>query len=318
MGLGHQHSHNHNHGHSYNHDNNLLKMASYLSVANAFIIVAMKLYGWIITDSVSILASLIDACLDISSSIVNLIAIRLAIQPPDDNHRFGHDKIEDLAVFAQSMFFGGSSVFLVFNSIKKFSEAPSFENYETGIYIMIASTILTTALVAFQSFVIARTKSNIIAADKLHYLADLFTNIAVIASIYLTSQFGFSYADPIFALLIAAYILHGAYKLSIKAIKNLVDEEFSPEDRTRIIKIISKNKMIQGIHELKTRYAGNKPFIQCHLELDGNINLYDAHTITDSIMEELYAEFPGSEIMIHQDPAGVERNVSFKEKLPNV
>ncbi|MCC2647046.1 MAG: Cation diffusion facilitator family transporter [Rickettsiaceae bacterium] len=318
MGLGHHHSHNHNHSHSYNHNNNLLKIASYLSVANAFIIVAMKLYGWIITDSVSILASLIDACLDISASVVNLIAIRLAIQPPDDNHRFGHDKIEDLAVFAQSMFFGGSSVFLVFNSIKKFSEVSSFENYGTGIYIMIASTVLTTALVSFQSFVISRTKSTIIAADKLHYVTDLFTNIAVIASMYITSHYGFAYADPIFALIIATYILHNAYKLSIKAIKNLVDEEFSLEDRNRIIKIISKNTMIKGIHELKTRYAGNKPFIQCHLELDGSINLYEAHAITDSIMEELYTEFPGSEIMIHQDPAGVERNVPFKEKLPNV
>jgi cation diffusion facilitator family transporter len=199
--------------------------------------------------------------------------------------------------------------------LKKFSQVPSLENYDVGINIMIASTILTSALVIFQTFVIARTKSNIIEADKLHYITDVFTNLAVIASIYLSSNYGFIYADPIFAIFIAAYILHGAYKISAKAIKNLVDEEFSDEERECIIKIISKNKNIKGIHELKTRKAGNKPFIQCHLELDGNITLFEAHNITDTIMRELYAEFPGSEILIHQDPAGIERNVPFKEKL---
>jgi ferrous-iron efflux pump FieF len=296
-------------------NDNLLRVASYFSVINAIIILIMKLYGWVITDSVSILASLIDAFLDISSSVVNMIAIRLALLPPDNNHRFGHDKIQDLAVFAQSMFFGASSIFVVFNSIKKFSSQPSLENYDLGIYIMLASTLLTSILVAFQTYVISTTKSNIIEADKLHYLADLFTNVTVIISIYLSSQYGFIYADPIFATLIAIYILYGAYQLCVKAIKNLVDEECSEEDRNKIIKIISQNKMIQGIHELKTRYAGTKAFIQCHLELEGRINLYEAHNITDSIMYELHKEFPGSEIIIHQDPAGIERNVPFQEKL---
>ncbi len=298
-----------------NKNNNLIRAASYFSVLNALIILSIKLYGWIITDSVSLLASLIDSFLDISASIVNMIAIRYALQPPDDNHRFGHDKIQDLAVFAQSMFFGSSSIFILFTAIKKVTEDTHLENYETGIYIMLVSIVLTTALIGFQSYVIARTKSNIIEADKMHYLVDLFTNCAVIISIYLSSKFGFIYADPIFAVLIAGYIVYGSYSLSMKAIRNLVDEEFSDEERAKIIMIISSNPMIQGIHELKTRYAGNKPFIQCHLELDGDINLYEAHLITDSIMEELNIAFPGSEIIIHQDPAGVERHVFFQENL---
>ena len=294
-------------------DNNLLKSASYLSVLIAMIICFAKIYGWLITDSQSMLASLIDSLLDISSSLINLIAIRVSIVPPDDNHRFGHEKFEDLAVFSQSMFFSASGLFIFFSSLKSliFGDQPA--NVEVGNNVMFFCIILTFLLVIYQSYVFHRTKSAVIAADKLHYLSDFFANIAVVISLHLSDKYWF--IDSIAGILIAIYILHGSYKLFYQSIKNLSDEEFPQSDKDKVLSIVGTFQEVKGIHELKTRYASNKPFIQFHLELDANLSLKLAHEIADKVEDAIKEQFPLAEVIIHQDPEGVEQNVNYREKI---
>ena len=161
-------------------NNDLIKSASYLSVFTAMIILIIKTYGWLYTDSQSLLASLIDSLLDISSSVINLIAVRVSMLPPDDNHRFGHEKFEDLAVFSQSMFFLASAMFIVFSSAKALFLVEKAENTELGAQIMIICIIFTSMLVSYQSFVVYKTRSKIISADKLHYFSDFLTNFMLV------------------------------------------------------------------------------------------------------------------------------------------
>lgn len=291
----------------------LIKSASYFSVLTAFVIMMAKLYGWAMTDSQSILASLIDALLDISSSMINLIAIHIALKPPDNEHRFGHEKFQDLAIFSQSIFFFASCLFMVFSSIKRLYLGASIENINDGINVMYFSTVLALILVIYQSYVVKKTNSKIIAADKLHYFTDLLANIVVIISLYLSESFWF--IDPLAGIAIAIYITHAAYQLFRDALRNLVDQEFPQRDKNKILKIISKYSEVKGVHELKTRYAGSKPFIQFHLELDGDMSLIESHAIADEIEEELMNLFPLAEIMIHQDPEGLENNVKYREKI---
>ena len=157
-------------------DNDLIKSASYASVIVAFIIMCVKSYGWASTGSQSMLASLIDSLLDISSSLINLVAIRIALSPPDHNHRFGHGKFQDLAIFSQSIFFVLSCLFTFYSSGRAlyFKEIP--ENVQVGYGIMYLCIFLTLSLILFQSFVIKKTGSKIIEADKLHYFSDFLTS----------------------------------------------------------------------------------------------------------------------------------------------
>lgn len=284
----------------------LIKSASYASVTIAMIIMVVKFYGWAETDSQSILASLVDACLDISSSLINLIAVRIYLKPPDKNHRFGHDKFQDLAIFSQSMFFLASCVFILASSIRAlyFRSAP--ENLDVGVDIMVLCIFLTFILVAYQTYVIKRTNSKIIMADKVHYFSDFLSNIAVVISLYFSQQFW--YIDAVAGIGVALYIMHAAYSLFKEAISNLSDEEFSAEDRVKILKIVSSFSETKGVHELKTRCAANKPFIQFHLELDGKISLLEAHRISDMVEDELMKHFKNAEIIIHQDPEGLEEH----------
>lgn len=291
----------------------LIKSASRASVIIAGCILVVKFYGWLATDSQSIQASLVDSFLDISSSLINLIAITIALTPPDDNHRFGHEKFQDLAIFSQSIFFFSSCLFILYSSAKSLYLGQVAVNHFAGISSMYICIFLTFLLVSFQSFVIKRTSSKIIQADRIHYFSDFLANLAVIISLYISDSIW--YLDAIAGIIIAIYIAFSSYKLFREAIKNLSDEEFLPTEREKIIALISEFSEAKGLHELKTRSAGNKSFIQFHLELDKNLTLAAAHQISDRIAAKLEQYHPKAEIIIHQDPEGLEKKDNILKNI---
>ncbi len=295
------------------HNNSLIKSASYMAIITSAIILSAKVYGWIITDSQSILASLIDSLLDVSSSFINLIAIYVVLQPPDHNHRFGHEKFQDLAVFSQSMFFLASGLFTFSSSIRALFSKNTLSNHDIGINIMYFCIALTFILVCYQTYVIKKTNSQIIVVDKLHYFSDLLMNVGIIISVNLSSHFWF--IDPLSGIAISLYIMYSSYCLFKQTIKNLCDEEFPHKDRQKIIKIISKYKPVKGIHELKTRYAASKPFIQFHLEMEGSMPLHEAYKLSKKISDELLLIFPGGEITIHKQPIDDEEKINYREEI---
>tara|TARA_Y100000588_G_scaffold198123_1_gene211948 strand:- start:298 stop:831 length:534 start_codon:yes stop_codon:yes gene_type:complete len=170
---------------------------------------------------------------------------------------------------------------------------------------MAISILLTLGLVNFQNYVVARTKSVAIGADSAHYKADLLVNVGIISSLILTTQLGIPIADPLIAIGVAVYILYTARKIAITALDALMDRELSEYDRQRITNIVRTHAEVRGLHDLRTRMAGTQPFIQLHLELPGAMTLDDAHIISDQVEEQLLKEFPGAEVIIHQDPEGL-------------
>jgi ferrous-iron efflux pump FieF len=286
-------------------DDEIVRLATYASVGTALIVIVAKIIGWLITDSLTIMASLIDSLLDIAASTINLIAVRYSLQPPDAKHRFGHEKAEDLAVFSQSIFFGCSAAFLMINAIKRIIEPKAIQETGMGLIIMSFSLIITVLLISFQHYTVKRTQSTIIAADKLHYLTDLLSNGATLLALYLGELFATDYIDPLFAIAISLFIFRSSLELLKKAFRNLMDEEFDEEQRAQIIKIIKSNPKVIEFHDLKTRYSGNKPFIQFHLELDPKITLIEAHKIVSQLEKSLLKHMDNAELMIRLDPAGV-------------
>ena len=157
----------------------LIKRASYASIITGVIILIIKIFGWIKSDSIALFASLVDSLLDITSSCINAIAIQIALSPPDNDHRFGHNKVQDLAIFGQSVFFISSGAFTMFISLKKIAQEHTIQNFEQGIISMALCTVLCLILVAYQSYVIKKTNSSIIKSDRVHYGADSASDVAV-------------------------------------------------------------------------------------------------------------------------------------------
>ncbi|HSG63836.1 MAG TPA: cation diffusion facilitator family transporter [Gammaproteobacteria bacterium] len=284
----------------------LLRAATTASVTVAATLVLVKFAAWLLTDSVSLLSTLVDSLLDVAASFLNLLAVRHALEPPDREHRFGHGKAEPLGALGQAAFITGSALFVLIEAGQRLYEPEPVLHSEIGIGVMLFSIVITFALTRFQAFVVRRTGSVAIRADSLHYLGDLLTNGAVVLAIVLATTFGLEYADPLFAILIAAYILKTAWSISGGALDMLMDRELPDEDRQRIKQIALGHAGVIALHDLRTRAAGPTSFIQLHIEMDGQMTLLEAHRIADDVEKALREAFPRAEVVIHQDPYGAE------------
>ncbi len=282
----------------------LMRMATYASATVAFTLIIAKLIAWLWSDSITILATLIDSCLDAAASLITLYAVHHALQPADKDHRFGHGKAEALAGMGQSMFIAGSAMFLLLEAINRLLHPKALEVVDVGIIVMIISIVLTAALITFQSYVVKQTGSTAIKADSVHYKTDLLVNATVIVALLLTI-YGWPGFDPLFAIAIALYILHSAWEIAVTAIDELMDKELSAAERNQIKETVLGHKDAKGMHDLRTRRAGTTSFIQFHLELDGSLTLTQAHAIADEVEATLRAEWTDAEVIIHEDPFGL-------------
>ncbi|MBT4989476.1 MAG: cation diffusion facilitator family transporter [Rickettsiales bacterium] len=272
------------------------------SISISLILIVAKIYGWIITDSVSLLSSLLDSGLDIIISILNISAIIYASKPADDDHKFGHRAIEDIVGLVQATFIASSSLFLIYEAINHFLHPTDITNNITGINIILFSTFGTLAIILYQRHIAKKTKSIIVETDLLHYMSDFLLNIAVMVSLYITINPSLRFVDPIIAILIAIVIFRSALKIGFRAFNNLMDHELPEYEHQKIVKIINNHPGIISFHELKTRRSGHKKFIQLHIEIDENLNLKDGHEIADSLEQALALSDDDSEIIIHIDP----------------
>jgi ferrous-iron efflux pump FieF len=283
-----------------------MKRATYAAVAVAGLLIAVKLLGWLLTDSVSVLSSLLDSLLDIAASLLNLIAVHHAVTPADREHRFGHGKAEALAGLGQTAFIGGSAVFLFIEAAHHLVQPVPTINTELGIAVMVIAIAITVILVLYQRYVVRQTGSLVVGADELHYRSDVVLNGSVIVSLLISGTFAWPYADPLFGIAIGVWIIYGAWQVAKTAVGQLMDHELPDADRARIRAIALGHPAVTAVHDLRTRASGPTAFIQVHIEMDGGMALAEAHRISDEVEAQLLAAFPRSEVIIHQDPAGIE------------
>ncbi len=280
----------------------LIKSATIASVSVACFLIIIKLAAFLLTNSIALLATLVDSLLDAAASIINLIAVRHSLTPADHEHRFGHGKAEALAGLGQAAFISGSAFFLIFEAGGRLLSPQVVSRSSVGIIVMIISIILTIGLVKYQRHVVKKTGSVAITADSLHYLSDVLVNLFVIFALILNAQFGWVQADPIFGLGVSLFVLYSAWQIVRQSLHHLMDRELSDEDRERIISIVAGHPEVVNMHDLRTRRSGQDVFIQLHLELESSLSLKEAHRISDEVDSLIKAAFPNAEILIHEDP----------------
>ncbi len=279
----------------------LVVMASLSSIMMALLLVMAKMLVWFFSNSITILASMTDSMIDLVPSVINYIAVRFAIKPPDEDHNYGHAKIEALAGLAQCAFISASAIFLLVSSINRYFNPVQLTNIDLGIYVTVLSLILTLFVVVFQTYVIKKTDSQIIAADRLHCQSDLYSNLAIIVSLLICSS-GYEIADVIFALLITVYIAHGVYGIGVRSLNVLLDKKISNHLINDITSIMLATPGVLGLHEMRTRRVGNYIYIQVHMCIDRNISLEEAHAIASTAQKAVLCKYSQADILIHMDP----------------
>ncbi|BCX16993.1 MAG: iron transporter [Geminicoccaceae bacterium] len=284
----------------------LKRLAATASLVVAIALTLAKLVAAVASGSAAILSSLVDSMADIAASAVTWLAVRIAQQPPDRRHRFGHGKAESLSALGLAALVTGSALFVLVEAARRLLDPRPLQATGLAVAVMVVSILATAGLVAFQREVIRRTRSEAIAADRLHYASDFLSNVAVLVSLLLVERLGLFWLDPLVAVLVAAWLVKASWTIGRRSIDTLMDHELPTVDRARIEAIVRAHPEVVGFHDLRTREAGGVRFIEFHIELDGEMTVREAHHVTDALEHELRAAFPEAEIIIHQEPAGLE------------
>jgi ferrous-iron efflux pump FieF len=282
----------------------LTTRAALASIAMATALIALKTYASIETGSMAMLGSLADSGLDLVASFILLLGVRIAAAPADYDHRFGHGKAEALASLIQVILITISALFIGFRGVQRLLIGAQTAEAELGIGVSVIAMLLTVALISYQRHVVRRTGSLAIGTDRLHYSSDLLLNGSVIVALGLDQYAGLTGADAVFGLLIALWLLWGAWSASSSALDQLMDREWPDELRERFLAAAKEYPELAGLHDLRTRSSGTHHFAQFHVWVPAEWTVQEAHDRLDAVEEELQQRFPGTEILIHVDPEG--------------
>ena len=282
----------------------LAMRAALASVAMACTLLIVKGYAAWHTGSVAMLGSVADTGLDLLASLVTLYGVKLAAEPADHDHRFGHGKAEALAALFQVVLITGSAIGIAVRAIQRFSVPSVNEDAGLGIGVSVLAIVATLALLSYQRSVIRQTGSIAILADNVHYQSDVLLNVAVIAALVLDQYLGLRGADPVFGIAIALWLAWGAFQASSQAIDMLMDKEWPEQQRAAFMEVAARQPGIRGIHDFRTRRAGSHDFAQFHMEVDPDLTVRDAHDIVECVEVALRRTFPRVETLIHLDPEG--------------
>ncbi|HEX3677843.1 MAG TPA: cation diffusion facilitator family transporter [Sphingomicrobium sp.] len=282
----------------------LTRRAAMASIAMAVALIVLKAWAAYETDSTAMLGSLADSGLDFVASLVILLGVRIAAQPADYEHRFGHGKAEALASLVQVILITFSAIFIGFRAIERLLSGAGTADAELGIGVSIIAIVLTFCLISYQRHVIQRTGSLAIGTDRLHYSSDILLNGSVIVALGLDQYAGLTGADAIFGLLIALWLLFGAWRSSSDALNQLMDREWPDDLRERFLAAAKDYPELAGLHDLRTRSSGTHYFAQFHVWVPAEWTVQEAHDRLDAVEEALQKRFPGTEILIHVDPEG--------------
>jgi ferrous-iron efflux pump FieF len=282
----------------------LTRRITWLSVATALILTALKAAVWIASGSVSILASLADSGLDLIAALGSFVAVRYAVAPPDAEHRFGHGKAEAFASLLQAGLVFASAALVGQEAIVRLLHPQPVMRGGWAIGAMVISTGLTGLLIVAQTRVLRQAQSVAVSGDRAHYLADLGSNIVALIAIAASALLGLGGVDALGGLAVAAVLLWGAVSVFRQAADELMDRELPDEARQRIVALMTEDPRLTDVHQLRTRAAGPTVHIQMHADLDPELSLEHAHEVVVAAEKRVLEAFPSADIIVHPDPRG--------------
>ena len=274
------------------------------SILVALVVLGLKYLAYAMTNSVGLYSDALESLVNLAAAIAVVVAVRVGDMPPDRNHPYGHHKAEYISAVVEG-------VLIVFAAFAIFREAiPTFthpRNLDVPIEGLLLNGLAGALNGAWAWLLIAqgrKLRSAAIEADGKHLLTDLFSSIGVLAGVTIALATGLDWLDPLLAILVGISILWTGWGLISTSVGGLMDEALSDEDVALVQTLITDHA--QGAieaHDLRTRRSGKASFIEFHLVVPSEMQVYDAHEICDRIENALQDTVPGSIVTIHLEPA---------------
>lgn len=280
----------------------LKRRTACLSVLSNTLLVIGKLSIGILTGTVSLISEAIHSGVDLLAAAIACLAVRKSCLPPDQDHDYGHGKVENVSAAFESLLIIVAALSILYEAAGKFFHPQVPESLNLAIVIMLASSLINAIVSARLYYVGEKTGSEALKADGMHLRADVWTSAAVMAGIFLMKVTGWAILDPLIACLVALGILRVGYKMCRRSYDDLTDASLSDDEESKIGHIIMETPGVKGYHHLRTRISGSETIMDFHLELDRTLPLFQAHAISDKVESALQKKYGPCDPMIHLDP----------------
>ncbi|MBM3155393.1 MAG: cation transporter [Chloroflexi bacterium] len=281
-----------------------------LSVISNSILVVFKLVVGVIIGSVSVISEAIHSGMDLVAAVIALVAVRISGRSPDEDHAFGHGKVEDIAAAVEALLIFAAAIWIIYEAVNKLVSPHAIERVGWGVLVMLISAI-ANLVVSHLLFKIGRkTESAALIADGWHLRTDVYTSVGVMAGLgiiliggRLLPGVNLYWIDPVAAILVALLILRAALRLTIHAIRDLIDTSTSPAEKAWIHAYLRRlYPTVLSFHRLRTRKAGPERFIDFHMVVHSDMTVSESHKIADKILEDFKAQFPNADVILHIEP----------------
>lgn len=289
---------------------NIKTATALLSVGSNSCLIAMKLVVGIMGGSVSIISEAIHSSIDLVAALIAFFSVRHSDIPPDENHPFGHGKVENVSGVIEAILILVASILIVIEAINKIIAPHVIEDIGFSFAVMLVSA-LVNLLVSRRLYTVAKAEHSVaLEADALHLKADVITSLGVglgLAAIWLAGMFGLNWhiLDPVLAIAVALFITREAVGMLMKAFRPLIDASLPEEDHAVISGAVAKyHPGSEPLHQLRTRQSGKHRHIDFHLNLPATMSVEQAHTICDAIEREIESRLSHTVVVIHVEPEG--------------
>jgi cation diffusion facilitator family transporter len=272
------------------------------AIVGGMVIFGIKLYSYYISGSVALLSDALESIVNIVASIMMYMSIRISEQPPDDNHRYGHQKIENISSFIEGALIIVAGALIGRAAINRLLEPVTLVSMDLAIVLSLFATALNGLLSWLLMKKAEETRSMALEGDAKHLFSDVVSSIGVAFGLFIGQFLGIPVLDPLMAMIVAFMVLRLGIGLVYKSGCGLMDES-CPEIEEKIRKLMDRHKnQFVDYHNLKTRRSGDRVFAELHLSLDGSLSVKEAHDFTDHLEWDVENEIPGVDLTIHVEP----------------
>ncbi len=282
--------------------------AASLSIASNAVLIALKLAAGAITGSIAILTEAIHSSIDLLASVIALVSVRKADEPPDPEHPYGHQKMENLAAAIEGMLILVGAGIIIYEATRRLATGAELQDLGVGIAVIAFSMLANVAVSAFLYRRARELDSAALAGDAAHLSTDALTSLGVLVGLVLVEVTGDPAFDAIAALCVAVAIVWAGIRILTRSGQVLIDEA-PPADELDLIEATisaerSRAPEIAGYHKLRARRAGARRYVDLHVQFRQGTTLEHAHALAHRLRDAIEAELPGSEVLIHVEPEG--------------
>ena len=282
--------------------NRRVQSAANLSFGFNLVQTGLKLAGALLTGSVSLLSEALHSVSDVISSFVSLVSVRAAAAPPDDEHPYGHGKIDTLAGLSEAIILFLFALYTAGMAVIHCFEKPVVGKVDWGLAIVTVCAAVGFLVMRVVQKIAKETGSFALASNAQHIQVDIVTTLGVVASLLVTKFIGWPYADPLFALGLSLWLGFSSVKMIHAAFDQVIDKHIDPEDLFLIQRILNEEPELISYHKLRTRHSGEHHFVEMHIVVPHSWTVVQAHDLADRIEKRVESDLAPCICTIHVDP----------------